>query len=383
MKSAAIPERIALRLTPLGQAAIVACLLMAILLVLGGGRASLIVVAAAGLAAPLTAALVARWQVRGLSVEPVGPASVFAGRRFALDVTVSNDGPWVARDLAIHCGEPGSLDHRQAAGYVSACEPQAMESVTVQHGALSRGRHAQLPLTLVSGYPFGLVACTAFFQVPADVLVLPRVGSVANLERFSVSAGGLDLSGTRDRLGEEEFHGLREWREGESLRRVHWKLTARRGRRVIRELRSAGRFRVHVVLTTDAIDGADIGLRGPLERAIGLAATLSEHYLRRGHPVRLSVVGQVSVTADRRRGRAALFPLLAALAQVAPASESDPTAALDRIASRPDEVVLHVSPGGALQVPGARRLDVTSPAMRRTFRRALSSGAVRRLGIAG
>jgi uncharacterized protein (DUF58 family) len=49
-----------------------------------------------------------------------------------------------------------------------------------------------------------------------------------------------------------DLHSVREYEQGESLRKVHWKSTARRGQLMVKELEDAPRDEIAVILDADA-----------------------------------------------------------------------------------------------------------------------------------
>jgi uncharacterized protein (DUF58 family) len=226
--------------------------------------------------------------------------------------------------------------------------------------------------------------------LPTDILVLPRLGTIRNLDALTARRHGLLYQGESDRGDEQEFHGMREWREGESLRRVHWKLSARRGRLLVREFRGEDRPPIHVILDArlpprKRTSSRTTERRGVFELAVSLAATLVEQNLRRQHLVRMTIVGERVSVFERRRGRAALFPILEALSDV----DAVPLTGRRSLPEPPrsDEVTLLVCAGGtrgdASRRSGVVVLDVERPAVSRTFIRHRSSRSMTLLGRGG
>ena len=145
----------------------------------------------------------------------------------------------------------------------------------------------------------------------------------------------------RPRRGTEEFFGVRHWRDGESEHLVHWKLTARRGMRVLRELEVRADATVHVVLSTFV---ARSGSGRELERAVRLAATVVAHCLRAGRRTRLSVTRSDRPPLGPLRGRVGLARALNELAVVGPSdSNVDLLDAVLDTSVRENEVVVAVT----------------------------------------
>lgn len=94
----------------------------------------------------------------------------------------------------------------------------------------------QLPgLWVLAGEPLGLWRSCQRLAAPAAVLVLPRVlpVSAAQDNHRRHQRGGMNLA--RAVADSEEFAGLRDYRSGDSRKRIYWRASARRGRLVVKE----------------------------------------------------------------------------------------------------------------------------------------------------
>jgi uncharacterized protein (DUF58 family) len=181
-----------------------------------------------------------------------------------------------------------------------------------------RGRYAFEDVRAELADPFGLERVTISLPAPGALLVYPRLVQLGSLfsESGSASHDGRRLL-VRRHTG-FEVHGVREYEQGESLRRVHWPSTARRGQLMVKELEDSPRDEVAVVLDADA--GAVVG--DSFEVGVRAAGSLVDAYVRRGRRAVLLVnsarreVQQVhSAAADWRRA----LELLAAVEPTAQA----------------------------------------------------------------
>jgi uncharacterized protein (DUF58 family) len=169
---------------------------------------------------------------------------------------------------------------------------------------LPRGRYAFDDVRVEIADPFGLERVAVPLPAPGALLVYPRLVRLARL--FS-ETGAHSHDGRRLLLRRQsgfELHGVREYAQGESLRRVHWRSTARRGQLMVKELEDAPRDEIAVLLDADASavvhDSFDVQVRA--------AGSILESYVRRGRRAVLIVnserrdVQQVhSADADWRR----------------------------------------------------------------------------------
>jgi uncharacterized protein (DUF58 family) len=169
---------------------------------------------------------------------------------------------------------------------------------------LPRGRYAFEDVRIEIADPFGLESVSVPLPAPGALLVYPRL---ARLERLFSETGAHAHDGRRLLLRRHsgfELHGVREYEQGESLRRVHWRSTARRGQLMVKELEDAPRDEIAVLL--DADGSAVVGQSFDVQ--VRTAGSILESYVRRGRRAVLVVnserreVQQVhSPAADWRR----------------------------------------------------------------------------------
>jgi uncharacterized protein (DUF58 family) len=117
--------------------------------------------------------------------------------------------------------------------------------------ALPRGRYVFQECRAVVEDPFGLQKIEQPLNAPGALLVYPRL---VELERLFSESGDRALDGRRLLLRRPsgfDLHSVREYEQGESLRKVHWRSTARRGQLMVKELEDSPRDEVALVLDAD------------------------------------------------------------------------------------------------------------------------------------
>lgn len=275
-----------------------------------------------------------------------------------------------ARDVLLYHGSQGN--HRGLFAYRACIDPGSAQwvdgSLRLQH----RGRFLHHGLRLVSTFPFGLLRWTAAWNLPADIIALPRLGALRDAmslipaERETVASGAGRFTDT------EEFHTLKRWRPGMSQRLVHWKSTARRGHLMVREMHGVRYPRLRLELIAPAPNhGSARSQRLQFEHSICLTATLADFFLRRNYRVELSCFGvEEPFFLEAQRGRHGLFQALTRLANVKLASgEARKNMPLpSALAKRQDCFRIQICAGlGNRRDVGRHRLDITSPATQRWF----------------
>jgi uncharacterized protein (DUF58 family) len=118
--------------------------------------------------------------------------------------------------------------------------------------SLPRGRYGVDEALALIEDPFGLERGTVTLPAQGAFLVLPRL---VELDSLFSEAGTRAHDGRRLLLRRPtgfDVHSVREYEEGESLRKVHWRTTARRGRLMVKELQDEPRDELAIVLDADA-----------------------------------------------------------------------------------------------------------------------------------
>lgn len=193
--------------------------------------------------------------------------------------------------------------------------------VRYQVRAARRGRWALGPLVVTRSDLFGVVRAPANLGAVAEVAVWPAV--VALPAPVEALVGEPDRVALGARSPSTDDASLRDYREGDDLRRVHWRSSARRGSLLVRSDERAGMRPVTVLLDQPARPAA-------VEWSISLAASMAVAMLEAGHPVRFCGVGSLDGSDDipgflySRTGPAARAQLLDPLIDlVGPRTEAE------------------------------------------------------------
>jgi uncharacterized protein (DUF58 family) len=118
--------------------------------------------------------------------------------------------------------------------------------------AVPRGRYVVESVHATIDDPFGLARAELDLDARGSLLVYPRLVS---LDRLFSESGAHAQDGRRLLLRRPsgfDLHSVREYERGESLRKVHWKTTARRGQLMVKELEDAPRDEIAVILDADS-----------------------------------------------------------------------------------------------------------------------------------
>jgi uncharacterized protein (DUF58 family) len=192
-----------------------------------------------------------------------------------------------------------------------------------------RGVHQLGPLRAKITDPFGLAEFERELAGTSRVVVVPRTTALGGLPGGSGVGSGDDGSILlRSGQGEDDAV-VRQYRQGDDLRRVHWKSTARQDELMVRVEERP--WRGGTTLLLDARAGAHRGT-GPhssLEWAVSFCASVCLHLHRCGQQVRLVTEDGAVLTGDTAEAAHSDAAVLDVLAALRPAHRTEVAAGVD------------------------------------------------------
>ena len=246
------------------------------------------------------------------------------GESVAARLTLGNRMPWGAWGVSVRGGFQDRIGNDgDDIALVGLAFVPGWRSIaeTVEFVPACRGECPSRQPRVVCGFPFGLWEASRPLDVTAPLLVWPRTFPVAAVPEIEGSHASDGLA-TRDRAGHSgDPRGVRPYRRGDPLRRVHWGLTARHGELIVREIQSNAVPRVQVVLDTRPAAHAGSGPESSREWAIRVAASLAEGWIGQGAEVELVLGGKPVPSRGSARARTAA--VLDTLARLVPGGDRD------------------------------------------------------------
>jgi uncharacterized protein (DUF58 family) len=148
-----------------------------------------------------------------------------------------------------------------------------------------RGRYEFGPLTVSTRFPLGLLKGLKVAHHANTLLVTPRLGRLLPewTRQLQGEAGHQQQqSRARQGLAEGEFHGLREWRSGDTRRWIHWRTSARLGTLAVRQFEQQRQSGLALLLDLWLPSRPTPDQRLRVELAISFAATALQELGRHG-----------------------------------------------------------------------------------------------------
>ena len=287
-------ERVIVRLTATGAAA-VALLLAAGIVAVNSGNNLLFLVVASLLALFALSGVLGHTNLRSLGVRVAPPGEIYAGQPASCALLVANPRRRVTSFLV-------SLSGHGPGGTILELAPGRSAPLPLLLTFPARGRRPWPLVRVTSEFPFGLIERGGLAQPEGTCLVYPRPlavpwevleGAEREGDHASRNAPGVD----------GDYRGLRAYLPGDRLSRIRWSSWLSRQRLETKEFEAEGG--APVTFTWTGVPGP-----GPEER-LGQLTWLVRTALRRGRSVGIALPGRVIQPGAGPAHRAALLEALA------------------------------------------------------------------------
>ncbi len=277
-------------------------------------------------AAALLDALFALWPKPFEAVRELSPSlALGAWKAVKLRLTSTSGLAW---NLTVMDHHPVDFEAR-GQGQRHAIPAGGFLELTYQVRPTARGRRTFEPAQVRVEGPLGLVARDLRLAGSAEVKIFPDFAAVA---RYALLAIDNRLSALgilrRPRRGEGmDFMQLREYRTGDSLRRIDWKATARSQKLISREYQDERDQQVFFLLDCGrrmrALDALEGGSIGHFDQALNALFLLSFVALKQGDAVGVGTFGEAQPRLlAPRKGLVALDHLFQSLFDLEPSTQA-------------------------------------------------------------
>lgn len=210
------------------------------------------------------------------------PGHTHAGEAVDVGLVVTNAGWLPSFSLELDDSRLPDLFRDEPTTLLQSAQPGVSHRVGYAAIFGRRGSHRLNELLATSTFPFGLARMTRRLSHKNEVTVYPRPYRLSNdFENQLLARARFFGESAASNRGQEEVFGVRDYRPGHNVARIHWRTTARTGKPMVLELE--GRQDASFVVILDAYPTGDPAtLRQRLEAAIGFAAGLTWYLTRQG-----------------------------------------------------------------------------------------------------
>lgn len=160
------------------------------------------------------------YNLAGLEVSEVKAAGGFAHEPIAVEIRLKNPSRWRRGGLIVAVpGEAVSVDRTEIS-------ERSEGKILVTFQAAKRGRHELPRFKIFSVHPVGLFRAWLWVSPAGTYAAYPAPAGSKAWSEAGLNFGD-GAAGAKKKRGGEDFHGLRVYQAGDSLKHVHWRAHAK------------------------------------------------------------------------------------------------------------------------------------------------------------
>jgi len=145
-----------------------------------------------------------------------------------------------------------------------------------------RGRYVIGPFSLYLFDPWGLFFLKKTYFINSELYVYPQT---FNIKKFPPLIKGnvpwFGIESSRVSGDEHEFYGIREYKQGDPIKRIHWLSTARKNRLIVKQFQLQSFFRATVIFNLEKDKNFGEGKESVVEYIIKIAASAAKYLIEK------------------------------------------------------------------------------------------------------
>lgn len=159
-----------------------------------------------------------------------------------------------------------------------------------------RGRYEIGPFSIYLFDPWGLFYFKKTFFLYSELYVYPHTFHIPKfpaLVKGAVPWFGIESSHISG--DEHEFYGIREYKPGDPIKRIHWLSTARKNKLIVKQFQHQVFFRASIIFNLDKDKNFGEGKESVAEYIIKIAASVAKYFIERNVSVEIIAhIGEIT-----------------------------------------------------------------------------------------
>jgi uncharacterized protein (DUF58 family) len=220
--------------------------------------------------------------------------------------------------------------------YLFHTGPRSRQTISYKVKFPRRGLYKLSDIRIVTRFPFGFFERSFTVQQNQEILVYPRIVDVRPILKGSEVDFGEYDAGKKGHG--HSLYGLREYSPADSARFIHWKVSARSSKIMIREFEKEEKKKVTILLNNFIPGPLSTDTQNTFEKAVIYTASITKYLIDRNFQVQL-VTGSGHITFGT--GISHIYRILRALALIQLEEKNEPCPILPAVDADSTNVNIH------------------------------------------
>jgi uncharacterized protein (DUF58 family) len=179
-------------------------------------------------------------------------------------------------------------DEKEVKIFLNWLMPDSIQALHYGCICPQRGKYTIGPLRLIFCDFLGLFSLQRTLGLSKEAFVYPELFPIVKVPRLV--KGNLPWFGieTTSVSGDEhEFYGVREYKRGDPIKRIHWLSTAKKSKLIVKEFQKYSHYQVSMVFVLNEREDFGQGKESISEYTIKILASLSRFFIEKGVTVQI------------------------------------------------------------------------------------------------
>ncbi|MDD5129452.1 MAG: DUF58 domain-containing protein [Candidatus Omnitrophica bacterium] len=183
------------------------------------------------------------------------------------------------------CSQP---NQEKKSFFVSYLESKSTCEIKYDYLCSKRGEYKAGPFVVYFFDPLNLFFFRRVYHVYSGVVVYPKIFRIEKFPPLTKSVlPWFGIETARSSGDDDEFYGVREYKEGESVKKIHWISSARKNKLIVKQFQLQSFFGTTIVFNLEKARNIGEGKESVAEYIIKIAASVAHYLTERGVSIEL------------------------------------------------------------------------------------------------
>lgn len=192
----------------------------------------------------------------------------------------------------LSCAPTGERERRFILDYIP---PRSTAVLQYRSLCPQRGRYELGPFHIYIFDPWGLFFLKRVFLLYSELYVYPRTFNIPKFPPLTKgTAPWFGIETSRVSGDEHEFYGIREYKPGDPIKRIHWLSSARKNKLIVKQFQHQVFFRATIIFNLNKERNYGEGRETVAEYIIKIAASVAKYLIERN--VSVEIIAHIGET---------------------------------------------------------------------------------------
>jgi uncharacterized protein (DUF58 family) len=227
--------------------------------------------------------IIFQWAVaKNITVSRETKEKCIAGQTINVTINIKNKGAFPLFNIYTEDLTEDISDEKSKTTFLEYLPKKSSHKFIYELYCRKRGKYYLGPVNIYFFDILGMISFKRQYPVYSTLYVYPKTFGIS---RFPpLKKGNLPWFGVETRRtsgDEDEFFGLREYRQGDPIKKIHWFSTAKKGKLIVKEFQKISFYRASILFTLNKEENIGTAEESVGEYIINIASSLAKYLIEK------------------------------------------------------------------------------------------------------